>query len=166
MALNKRWIVLREWIEQHDLKVGAEIGVWKGDTTHYLLKHTDVYLYAIDLWQTSPGYDTPKWDHNLNKKIAYQKINQFPNRCKIIEGVSWQVADQIPDGSLDFVFIDGDHSEAGVSKDIQAYTPKVKAGGYIMGHDWDWPSVQAGVRQHRKDTNLLENGIWWYKNGE
>ena len=48
------------------------------------------------------------------------------------------------------------HNEGGV----------VKAGGYIMGHEWDWPSVQAGVRQHRKDTNLLENGIWWYTNGE
>ena len=36
---------------------------------------------------------------------------------------------------LDFLFIDGDHSYAGVKKDFEAYAPLVRSGGLIALHD-------------------------------
>jgi hypothetical protein len=39
--------------------------------------------------------------------------------------------------SLDFVFINADHSYEGCAADIHAWLPKVKAGGWIGGHDYD-----------------------------
>ena len=41
------------------------------------------------------------------------------------------------EGSLDFVFIDGDHSYEGVKLDILNFLPKVRPGGLIAGHDYE-----------------------------
>ncbi|MDQ3804772.1 MAG: class I SAM-dependent methyltransferase [Acidobacteriota bacterium] len=37
--------------------------------------------------------------------------------------------------SLDFLFIDGDHSRAGVARDFELYSPLVRPGGVIALHD-------------------------------
>ena len=49
------------------------------------------------------------------------------------------------DLSLDFVFIDGDHTYAGVRADIAAWLPKIKNGGIIAGHDYDNNSHRSTV---------------------
>lgn len=56
---------------------------------------------------------------------------------------------------LDYLFIDGDHSEAGIRGDLDAWLRHVKLGGYVLIHDYapypdshplagrlDWPEVQ------------------------
>jgi len=156
---------LADFIQQKGLTCGAEIGVWQGATSSHILANTKCFLYLIDLWQPAPGYDGARWDHTKNKQIAMARIQKY-KRYKILQGVSWQVAEQIQDQSLDFVFIDGDHSTQGVLKDIEAYTPKLVEGGYVMGHDWDWQSVKLAVHKHCADPQLLPNGIWYYKKGE
>jgi hypothetical protein len=45
-------------------------------------------------------------------------------------------ANTFPDRSLDFVYLDGDHSLKGCTRDIVAWAPKVKAGGILAGHDY------------------------------
>lgn len=47
---------------------------------------------------------------------------------------------------LDVLFIDGDHSYAGVLHDLETHGPKVNSGGLILCHDADTPSF-PGVRQ-------------------
>jgi predicted O-methyltransferase YrrM len=39
------------------------------------------------------------------------------------------------DGSLDFVYIDGNHALHYVLEDLEAWTPKVRRGGIVAGHD-------------------------------
>ncbi len=58
-----------------------------------------------------------------------------------------EAAMQIDDNSLDFVFIDADHSEGGVRRDIQGWLPKVKSTGWVLGHDINWPSVEGVVSE-------------------
>ncbi len=154
---------LEKFILQHNLKRGAEIGVWQGETSSHILKNTDCFLYLVDLWSSSAKYK--KWNQEKNKRITLKRIKKSQN-YKILQGVSWDVAQQIQDQELDFVFIDGDHSTEGVRNDIQAYTPKIKQGGYIMGHDWDWQSVKTAVLEFCVEPQLLTNGIWYYKKGE
>jgi len=161
--MSHRKHALEKFILEHKLKRGAEIGVWQGETSSHILANTDCFLYLVDLWEPSAKYE--EWDHEQNKQIALERIKQSTN-YKILQGVSWHVAQQIQDQELDFVFIDGDHSTAGVRNDIRAYTPKIKQGGYIMGHDWDWQTVQKGVLSFCAEPQLLTNGIWYYKKGE
>jgi SAM-dependent methyltransferase len=55
---------------------------------------------------------------------------------KLYAGLSWEMASHYTDCSLDAVFIDADHTYNSVSKDIDAWLPKVKIGGVIAGHDY------------------------------
>ena len=55
-------------------------------------------------------------------------------------------AGQYADHSLDFVYIDADHSYASVVEDITAWKNKVKQGGFIAGHDSYMPEVLQAVR--------------------
>lgn len=54
---------------------------------------------------------------------------------------SADAASMFPDGSVDFCFIDADHTPAGVRRDIAAWWPKVRAGGLLGGHDY--PACRA-----------------------
>jgi predicted O-methyltransferase YrrM len=64
------------------------------------------------------------------------------------------------DWSLDFVFLDGDHTEHGVATDIEEWWPKIKEGGVLGGHDWDMKSVRDAVEKHfTPKTNDLN---CWY----
>lgn len=49
------------------------------------------------------------------------------------------------DASLDFVFLDDDHSTAHVLNELAAWWPKIKPGGTLAGHDLDWPEVRRAV---------------------
>jgi predicted O-methyltransferase YrrM len=45
------------------------------------------------------------------------------------------------DGSLDFVFLDDDHTTDHVLREVRAWWPKIKPGGVLAGHDYDWAPV-------------------------
>jgi|TARA_R110000822_G_scaffold78831_1_gene188805 predicted O-methyltransferase YrrM len=155
-----RWDTLEKFIKEKDLSKGAELGVWKGKTILHLLKSCpSLNMVGIDAWESQGKWS--EWDHNQNEREVRYKTKQFGNRCKLIKGKTWEVADQIEDDSLDFVFIDADHSEDGVTKDIELYKSKVKKGGYVMGHDYDWKSVRAGISKHYDTVETTSNGIWW-----
>eukprot|EP00526_Cylindrotheca_closterium_P019394 CAMPEP_0113629534 /NCGR_PEP_ID=MMETSP0017_2-20120614/15332_1 /TAXON_ID=2856 /ORGANISM="Cylindrotheca closterium" /LENGTH=225 /DNA_ID=CAMNT_0000539937 /DNA_START=325 /DNA_END=1002 /DNA_ORIENTATION=+ /assembly_acc=CAM_ASM_000147 len=42
----------------------------------------------------------------------------------------------LPNRSYDFIYLDGDHSYAGVKQEMFDYWPKVKRGGMMAGHDY------------------------------
>lgn len=49
---------------------------------------------------------------------------------------------------LDLLFIDGSHTEEGLTKDIEAWLPHVKTGGVIVFHDYDadkWGAVKKVI---------------------
>ena len=64
------------------------------------------------------------------------------------------------DNSLEFVFIDGDHSYEAVKADILAWLPKVKEGGVISGDDWQWPQVEKAIREILPQYHTF--GKAWY----
>lgn len=59
------------------------------------------------------------------------------DRRRIIRAESVDAAGMIGDASLDFAFIDADHSYEGCAADIRAWLPKIKPGGWIGGHDYE-----------------------------
>jgi predicted O-methyltransferase YrrM len=70
------------------------------------------------------------------------------------------------DESIDFLFIDADHSFEAVKKDLKLWYPKVKTGGIIAGHDYMWVDgrVAMAVNQFFLFTGILpEAGDSWMK---
>lgn len=47
-----------------------------------------------------------------------------------------EAAELIPDGSLDFVYVDARHDYCGCLKDLETYWPKLRPGGLMAGHDY------------------------------
>ena len=140
----RRWRFLMALIERNGLKAGAELGLRKGGTSDFLLKHCpDLHMLGVDLWAPSGGYED--WTHEKHERECRKTLAQYGERAKIIKGLTTKVALEVPDRSLDFVFIDADHSEQGVRDDITAWLPKIKETGFITGHDINWPGVRAAV---------------------
>jgi len=48
-------------------------------------------------------------------------------------------------GTVDFLFIDGDHKAGPVEADCRLWLPRVR--GYVLFHDWGWESVRTGIRR-------------------
>jgi hypothetical protein len=80
-------------------------------------------------------------------------------------GDSWQpvTAKEFEDESIDFVFIDANHTYEFVSKDIAAFLPKMKKGGIMAGHDFNGAHpgvVQAVIEAFIGDINLGREGFY------
>jgi predicted O-methyltransferase YrrM len=71
-----------------------------------------------------------------------------------------------PNGYFDFIYIDADHSYNGVREDIKVWTPLVKEGGLIGGHDYGrvrWPGVKLAVDEKFGEENVIlyeKQSIW------
>ncbi len=111
---------------------GVEIGVLDGETSAFFLNNfTNLILYGID----------PIIPDSMESSLigSYDRIMELTkphaDRYKFIKNYSFMVADTFEDNSLDFVFIDGDHTYEAVKVDFEMYFPKVRHGGLIFMHD-------------------------------
>ena len=63
---------------------------------------------------------------------------------------------------LDFVFIDAQHDYDSVKKDIEIWTPKLKPGGLLSGHDYqpNFKGVIQAVDEAVGRPIIGENDTW------
>jgi hypothetical protein len=138
--------------------VGAEIGVFGGRMSRCLLERPGMHLYMVDQWlpwtvdATCPGdiMNTLTMEHQeMFKASAIAQTDFAANRRTILHMDSVKAADHVPDGSLDFVFIDANHSYEGCKHDIEAWLPKLKDHGLLCGHDYSekFPGVIQAVNE-------------------
>ena len=134
----KNRIQLAEHFRDLGFKFGAEIGVFDGHYSEILLKTIpDLTLYSIDPYAVYSGYRDHRFQNSMKhaEHLAYQKLKVFPKSI-IIKKFSVDAVRGFMDESLDFVFIDGNHDYPYVKEDIELWTPKVKKGGIVAGHDY------------------------------
>ncbi|NIT59155.1 MAG: hypothetical protein GWN00_23910, partial [Aliifodinibius sp.] len=66
-------------------------------------------------------------------------------KVRFIRNTSEQAAEwEIPDGMLDFVYIDADHRFDHVMQDIILWFKKIRRGGILSGHDYDFGNGDVG----------------------
>lgn len=161
---------LNEMIKKHKFTTGAEIGVHRGRLTRFLLlKNKELTMYAIDLWgrnyrvMSENERDRRKRE---NQRAIYRDFHNatrsFRNRVKVLRGISWNMADNIKDGSLDFIFVDADHAEDSFRNDLKAWIPKVKETGLISGHDYSFPGVNKVITEMIPNVSLAGYDDVWY----
>lgn len=116
-------------------KTGAEIGVYKGEFTSSFAR-VGLNIYGIDPWLEYYGAGRLSQNHhNARYEDAKQNTGAYPN-CTLIRKNSSDALKDFKDGSLDFVYIDGDHTFAHVAHDIYEWNKKVRVGGVVSGHDY------------------------------
>jgi len=130
-------------INQFGYELGAEIGVDKGEFSFHLLSKTKMRkLFCIDSWVDEFGSNYHKVDYNTSGNVRMEEANtrlqEFiaVDRAELIKATGLEASKEIPNDYLDFVYIDGDHSLEGIFNDIYAWTPKVRVGGIVSGHDY------------------------------
>lgn len=123
-----------------------ELGVFKGNFARVLLQQCPSLeqYYMLDPWRHLEDWNKPanKSDEIFEQFLAetMEKTDFAREKRVILRGKTTEVIDRVPDGSLDFVYIDGDHSLKGISIDLIAMLPKIAQGGWIGGDDF-CPSV-------------------------
>lgn len=117
---------------------GVEIGVAEGWYSREIMKLGQVeQMWGVDPYRPHQGYRDYTRDKTFMKLItkAYKRLGKYPNYT-FIEAYSLDAAKRFDDNSLDWVYIDGDHSYEAVRDDIQAWLPKLKVGGLLAGDDY------------------------------
>lgn len=150
-----RWQVLAKIINAEGYVRGVEIGCGKGLNAEELMKLcARLHLIGVDYWPADyPNQDgTPRGiqRQRIVEKKYKHVLRKFADRIELIRKPSLEAAAEFEDGSLDFVFIDADHSYEGCKADIEAWAPKVRSGGLIAGHDYNkhaFPGVVQAVRE-------------------
>jgi len=128
---------LPEFFKQMGYTVGAEIGVYKGEFTEHFCK-AGLKMFAIDPWHSYGGSGrSQKLQERQNFLYGHaSRLLGKYNDCTIIRKTSMDAVDSFKDNSLDFVYIDGNHSFSHAAEDIQRWAYKVRKGGIVAGHDY------------------------------
>jgi len=169
---SKRYGWLITQIQLHNYQIGAEVGCMEGVSAQKLLKFCpELKLICVDLWGADYTVFSDyckeiykDWDFDDIKRKFDARMKPYPHRVTVLQGVSWDMADKVQDNSLDFVFIDADHSYEGVKKDIIAWVPKLKPGGLLSGHDIQLEGVLRAVKELTVNwTDTKIDHVWCCK---
>lgn len=126
---------LAEIMGEAGFKRGAEIGVRKGTYSRVLCeKIPGVRLLAIDPWAPWSGGRPSQQRQDAYLEVCKQALAGFD--VEYIRKTSMEAVQQVEDASLDFVYIDALHDFDNVMMDIIHWTPKVRVGGIVAGHDY------------------------------
>lgn len=121
---------------------GCEIGVDQGDFTASIVDTlAPSKLYLVDPW-SSERYGQEKYDgvvRRFAKEIEAESV-------EIIRARSEEAAALIEDGSLDWVYIDSDHSYATTKKELELYSAKLRPGGILSGHDYAQGNLRKALK--------------------
>lgn len=157
--------------------LGVEVGVQRGEYSEMLLTHwKSGTIHSIDRWLHVPGYqDIANYDQAIQESFFREteaRLSKFGNRSKIIRKDSVDAAADYANESLEFVYIDAEHTYEACLRDIKLWYPKVKSGGIISGHDYLNGHLTAGIFGVKKavdeffseriqDLNLLDVDTGW-----
>ena len=122
---------------------GVEVGVRDGAYSEIILHYGDLFkLYSVDPWREfskdvyNDGSNVEQKKQDELYEYTKKRLEQFGARSEILRKTSGEAAPLFKDNSLDFVYIDANHSYEAVQEDIALWWPKLKEGGVFAGHDY------------------------------
>ena len=151
---------------------GIEVGVAKGETSAYLLKECPNIekLYGVDPYL--PYEDWCRYidekEINLQESIAIDNLKSYMDRFEFMKMTSEDAIKSFAPGSVDYVFVDGDHSYEQTLADLNMYYPLVRSGGIFFGHDINLESVRKALEEFREENkiripiNVIRNNAWFW----
>jgi hypothetical protein len=116
---------------------GVEVGTYRGEFATCILRNwKGKTLTCVDPWGDN---FPPEWEHHAGMEVNYDiclALAMRDHRARMMRMESRMAVQCFDDNSLDFVYIDGDHSYEAVALDITCWYCKVKRGGILCGHDY------------------------------
>jgi len=174
--------LLAKLIDENNVHIFAEIGVWKFKTIKkvmiepFVLRTIKEY-WAIDPYQEMPQYKDVKPDrvmHKMGKIQQPQWDNLYYGVCKyllwfhqvkLLKLSSKQAAGlfhRYRKPYFDMVFIDADHTYKAVKEDITLWKPLIRKGGILSGHDYgSYSEVAEAVDECLPDVTIYPECCVW-----
>ena len=155
--------VVSKAINDNNFKKCAEVGIGYGLHARQILDNTNLeVLYLIDPLQYYPN------DGFVDDVMSFGGFELLVKNIKLhlskyIDKYTWFrqsstsiTNEQIPDESLDLVFIDGDHRYDAVTNDLNFWLKKLRPGGWLLGDDYQscCPETKQAVDDFSKSMNL------------
>jgi len=136
----------------------AEIGSYAAVSSHLFAEHVK-HIYCIDQWK---AYHEVEEQHIIEGERLFDNFLKHSNNVTKIKLSSVEASKTFENRSLDFVYIDADHSYEAVTEDIHAWFSKIKQNGLIGGHDYHHPAVQRAVKDIFKNEVIqtYEDTSW------
>ncbi len=130
--------------------VCAEVGTWRGDFAAVILdSRRPRELHLVDPWEyrTEERYQQASYGGHeqsgqqemdaMHESVLARFRDQIDGgQVQVKRARSLDAAASFADESLDWVYIDADHSYEGVKGDLDAYFRVVKSGGFLAGDDY------------------------------
>jgi predicted O-methyltransferase YrrM len=155
---EEKALLMMDLIKENQCTNCLEIGVFAGKSL-FPIARTLQYnqagkVYGIDAWdpiEATKGYNVSDphyiwWialDFDPFFLKATQLIEEFSlaDYVELIKSTTEDAASLFVDESIDFLHLDGNHSNLVSYQDVTTYFPKVKDGGYIILNDSHWISM-------------------------
>ena len=134
----------------------AEIGVWEGAFSRKIVEICQPdELHLIDPWLYQPEFANTGFGRKKNEFLMEQKYRDVAAAFEAVPHIHIHRATSevalasLPDGYLDWVYIDANHNEPFIGNDLSLCLRKVKPGGIIAGDDFNWMSDASGAPVRR-----------------
>ncbi len=138
----------------HCQLTGVEVGAGNGATSEFLLREIpSLQMTLVDCWCSfkkgsdywNSGDRCSRFDEQTQRQHheeAQNRVRFAQGRGRLLQAYSLEAAGAFENESVDFAFIDADHTFEAVDNDLKAWWPRVKPGGVILGKDYG----------HRRDS--------------
>ena len=159
--------VFSKIVEENNYKTIAEIGIGLGGHAKEILKNTTVdKLFLID---PMVFYPNDQFADDIMRQEPLVSGNNFNELYDLInhelspwkERYTWFrkpslsiTNDEIPNESLDCIFVDGDHSYHAVINDLRFWWAKLKVGGKMLGDDYWMGDVKRAVHEFANEIHI------------
>jgi len=155
---HKNRLLMLDQLPKHGR--GAEIGVWNGGFSEFILEVTTPQeLVLIDPWDLLSVQSDEERTHKKHADTDFM-ADMFQNvteryghldNVNIVKGFSSDVLSNYPDDYFDWVYVDGNHQYDFVKQDVELAFRKVRTGGIVAGDDFFW---KRDGRMHVKEAVL------------
>lgn len=131
----------------------VEIGVYQGDMPAHLGR-----LFPRMHYTGVDPYCRPDIQAEVDerRRIAEERVAALPIPGRILAMTSEEAVGQFATGSLDMVYIDGDHAYEAVVHDVLQWYGRVREGGVLCGHDY-YPGLSSADRPLSPGCKALED---------
>jgi hypothetical protein len=145
---------------------GVELGTFKGEFSKTLLSLWPGNLFMIDVWRELDSSEYDDQSNHLFHQDSYlqamKNTSEFSERAHMIRCRGNIARDLFENESLDFVYIDANHTYESVSDDILTWYPKVRSGGILAGHDYlklEYPEGEKNIPLYlwNEETPEIQN---------
>jgi predicted O-methyltransferase YrrM len=168
----ERCTEMAQRIFETEARVCVDIGVFAGRSTISMgfaaREISGSRVYGIDPWKIDSAVEGDNveenakwWKERANlEQMHWQTMHMIWSHrldpwVTIIRNGSQYVHQLFP--TIDFINIDGCHTEVASCRDVELYLPKLRSGGFLLFDDSDWPSTQKALEMIGEKCELVND---------